>query len=404
MVDVLLNISVFISLVHFELIEFILPLKGSNSISFSLLTFLSQHFLVFLIFLLQKERPGPQLISLHLRKLIDFMFVLIPKFDKFRLMLKSNCSLDICHFSLQIMIFRNKVLILIGNRYFAVDQLVLPFDVLEHESSFVLKMEELTFGFVGVQNLTFKLFILVEEILDLSEVLVYVLIWLLLYHFRAVGFSIQPCAQGSDGLLSLPDNCFYIKIRIGWLIWLSSFVTFDEGAQSGYLLLSASDFLWALLDEYAVFDHLLLYLHISLGNVLDFSVGLVEEMAEPCHLLVEGYYFYFILVFQSGNFLFRACLCYFGLFQFILKVNILAFKNLHLFAFILKVISENIHLAFHFLKLSFNLQSEKFPLILRKTLCISPRFIDILLQFLQLSSSGFLIGLKSIVEINDLLL
>ena len=64
--DVFFSISVFMPLVHLKLIELILPLKGSNSISFGLLTLLSQHILHFLKFLLQKERSRLKLASLHL--------------------------------------------------------------------------------------------------------------------------------------------------------------------------------------------------------------------------------------------------------------------------------------------------------------------------------------------------
>ena len=70
------------------------------------------------------------------------------------------------------MILRNKMLVLIGEGYFAVDQLVLSFNVLEHKCSFVLEIEKLTFGFIGVQDLAFELFVLVKKILDLIEVFV----------------------------------------------------------------------------------------------------------------------------------------------------------------------------------------------------------------------------------------
>ena len=65
-VDVVFSISIFMPLVHLKLIELILPLKGSYSISFGLLALLSQHILHFLKLLFQKEGSRLKLTSLHL--------------------------------------------------------------------------------------------------------------------------------------------------------------------------------------------------------------------------------------------------------------------------------------------------------------------------------------------------
>ena len=134
----------------------------------------------------------------------------------------------------------------------------MPLDILKHQCSFTLKVQQLTPSFITIKNLSFQLLILKKKILNLRVVFVHMAVRLILYHFSAVYFSIQSGTQRTNGLLSLPDDSFSLKVMINGLTVLSPIFSLKQRSQPSYFLISTSYFPLTILNKKVVSDSLLL--------------------------------------------------------------------------------------------------------------------------------------------------